>query len=138
MMTKKQLRRLYNVCFLVIGLALAYPVFNSSKSALDSIRRDLQQKYDNNRKDEFYRERNELIHAGKQQEANELIPPWGTIDHPFFATVPPSVAFIHEYFIALSLLVFSAFYLLLYFIVFYSIVVISKIFRWTCSYVKGD
>jgi hypothetical protein len=138
MMTKKQLRRLYNVLFVVIGLVIAYPVFVSSKSVLNSISYDLQRKYDNNRRDEFYRKKNELIRAGKENEANELIPPWGTIERPVFLTSPPSVYFIHRHSIGLTVLMSSAFYLISYFVVYYLIIAASKLFKWICHYVKGQ
>lgn len=138
MMTKKQLRRLYNVIFVLIGLAVAYPIFVSTRSMLDSISYDLQRKYDNARRDEFYQKKNEQIRAGKEDEANKLIPPWGTIDRPALLTSPPSVYFIHKHSMKLIILMSIAFYLISYFIFYYAIMVASKLFKWICHYVKGQ
>lgn len=129
MMTKKQLRRLYNVIFVVIGLAISYPVFISSEAGLESLHDKLMYKQDHG-SNEYFREKEILLREGKTAEAEKLSRP----RHRRSILMSDMRRNSKE----LSASVTVAFYVVSYFLVYYVIVMLSKLFKWICRYVKGQ
>lgn len=129
MMTKKQLRRLYNVIFVVIGLAISYPVFISSEAGLESIHDELMYKQ-NRGWDEYIRETEKLRNEGRTAEAEKL----GRPRHRRSRLM----SYMRRHYKELSAYVTVAFYVVSYFLVYYVIVMLSKLYKWICRYVKGQ